>query len=28
VASIVAFMRTLTGEYQGKLLTSDNVQEN
>ncbi len=28
VASIVAFMRTLTGEYQGKLLTSDNVQKN
>ena len=28
VAAIVAFMRTLTGEYQGKLLKSDNVQEN
>jgi cytochrome c peroxidase len=28
VASIVAFMRTLTGEYQGKKLTSDNKQEN
>jgi cytochrome c peroxidase len=24
VASIVAFLRTLTGEYQGKKLTSDN----
>lgn len=24
VASIVAFFRTLTGEYQGKKLTSDN----
>ena len=28
VAAIVAFMCTLTGEYQGKLLKSDNVQEN
>lgn len=28
VASIVAFMRTLTGEYQGQKLTSDNKQEN
>jgi cytochrome c peroxidase len=28
VAAIVAFMRTLTGEYQGKLLKSDNMQEN
>ena len=28
VASIVAFLRTLTGEYQGKKLTSDNKQEN
>ena len=28
VASIVAFLRTLTGEYQGQKLTSDNKQEN
>ena len=27
VSSIVAFLRTLTGEYQGKKLTSDNKQE-
>ena len=27
VAAIVAFLRTLTGEYQGKKLTSDNKQE-
>ena len=26
VASIVAFLRTLTGEYQGQKLTSDNKQ--
>jgi cytochrome c peroxidase len=24
IASIVAFLRTLTGEYQGKKLTTDN----
>ena len=28
VSSIVAFLRTLTGEYQGQKLTSDNKQEN